>query len=108
MGAMMFKTSLNSLVSPSLLRNLAGVMDNGLACMSTFASMHLCLEFQLQLLSQTSFSRDSHLCFSQGLPHSFPLAGIHFVNVSKDFSVGKALSHGQEETHRHSVFMAVP
>lgn len=39
-GAKEFKTSLNSFLSPSLLRSLAGVLDNGPACMSVSASTH--------------------------------------------------------------------
>lgn len=80
-GAKEFKTSLNSLLSPSLLRSLAGVLDNGPACMSISASTHLCLEFRLQLLCQTSSSHDSHSCFPRGLYRVFPLACVYFVNL---------------------------
>lgn len=105
-GTKELKTSASSIVSSYLLENLADIRVNGLAWMSALASMqfHCCLMsvsgVPTELLSPCS-SHDSYPCFPLGHHNIFPFACIHFINVFKDFSMGKALSQVQEETHRH-------
>lgn len=102
--------------STHLLRILAAFRVNGLAGMSPFAST----QFHCYLMSTSGsscsyslnvlkcFSHDSHPCFPLWHHSIFPLACIHLVNVSKDSSVGKALSQVQGETPRHKCLMALP
>lgn len=96
-GAKEFKTSLKSLLSPSLLRSLAGVLDNGPACMSISASTHCAWSSgcsysvkHVLLMTPTRVLSRALSCLS---------SCMRLFCKSKDFSLVKALSQGQEETH---------